>query len=250
MRILATSSRPPFEDMQPLSSAFSTRNVSKNIALAGIIAANQTLLEYDRHMQLETSDEYNGEVFDWDSSISRSVAKFQYDVMRLQSTSVVRKLIELYSLENMPTKFTSRITKDVAKSLRRKLLKFSQWDAAQRIFYTSLWANAPTYVSMLVFDFAEHVVRSMYSMYQHLSQNKAVSLQVVGNGLINFLGKLSVLLLKKGIVYTACWTASATGYSLGCYYTIVPFISQESRAFVGATVCEVAAGTIVGLICA
>lgn len=206
--------RFPLDDLKPLSDFYSFRNVSLQITKAAILPLNTIALDYDRHLSKfdpEKDDELPP--YDWDAALSRAWESFSKLAVRGFSTSLIRKLFEEYSLKNWSIKLTDQLSKDVQKSLVRKLRKYSRAGACQRIFSTSIFSNALTYLSFVIYDsgldFWNHFLKS----YKAACSNKGVVNSILAFDLPLLLFKFS----KKLALQSLSLVSQAAGFAAGSY---------------------------------
>lgn len=244
--IVATSSfsspsiewkRSLLSDQKPFGEVFYAANIGRSAGLAALGSSMKILNEFQKYEERlqKAEDPREVEEFDWDAAIRHNLPQFYYLFARYHASFVLRKLYEAWAVSNLSLKIADRLTKDVWKSLQRKLVRYPRWTACTRVFHTALWSNSLMYVSTFSMDLLERLLNDL-RYWMNKKSRDAVDVNLVCNYLVN----LSSFMARKAIVCALAWTASAVGYSVGSY------VHTKNGGTTGAIFAEVLVGGLVG----
>ena len=131
-----------------------------SLTLQGIELMN----EYNQHLDKQIKAQNQGKRplpdFDFTKAAPQFLNKIQTRLIRNLFIFVTRKVYEMLCVASLPHRLVDKLTKDIQKSLVRKLMKFSQAIAAQRIFFTCFHSSILRALSFLTVDCG-------YAVYQH-----------------------------------------------------------------------------------
>lgn len=160
--------------------------------------------EYNSFMIKQDQNEIGAdEEFDWTESFNRNISKIIPTFQRNFSITVNKKLMEQWAINNLSEKIVDRLSKDVDKSIVRKMTKFGRLEACRRIFFTDLWGYALLQISYFTYD--------VYSDWEKICTVPEVE---------DIAGKIPTIvnrIVKKAGAYTTGWVLHAVGYALGAY---------------------------------
>lgn len=131
-----------------------------SLTLQGIELMN----EYNQHLEKQIQAQNKGKRplpdFDFTKAFPQFLNKIQTRLIRNLFIFVTRKVYEMVCVATLPPRLVDKLTKDIQRSLTRKLMKFSQAIAAQRIFFTCFHSSILRALSLLTVDCG-------YAVYQH-----------------------------------------------------------------------------------
>lgn len=145
-------------DFKPVSYEFTPKAIFKQLLKAMLLPATMLLNEYNAHMiRAEQDEEGNEEEFDWEECLDRSISKVMPTLKRNYAITIIKKFYEELAFYNLPIKIVDRLTKDVDKSILRKLVKYNRAEACSRIFLTAIWANTIWHISTFTYEIYEEI---------------------------------------------------------------------------------------------
>mmetsp|Transcript_27403 Transcript_27403/g.27639 ORF Transcript_27403/g.27639 Transcript_27403/m.27639 type:complete len:301 (-) Transcript_27403:248-1150(-) len=208
---LVTPQREYLDDYKPFYDIFSYKSLSLQVMKAGILAASPILLELTEHLEKEKAAIDEGEYlepFDKIAAIKKFDKSFQSTFHRGMCTSVIKKFLELLSVEYLSAQVADQLTKDLIKSARRKLMNYSGYDLISAVFRSALWGNIILYISSFTYDMTMEVYAYMQAVRKSKKSgfNALIPVKVVD---------VVIWVIKKCGYYTVGWTASSYGFSLG-----------------------------------
>ncbi|KAJ1428548.1 hypothetical protein B484DRAFT_396746 [Ochromonadaceae sp. CCMP2298] len=208
---LYTGKRPYLEDRRPFMDALTAKNLTLSIAKAAIMPLNLIVNDYNTHTIANMEKEDEEEEFDWQGSYDKHKVKFVPTACKMVTVSILRKAFEEIADQNFTKKFVDRLTKDLSKSMKRKLAReSSRLVVAQKVFWTAMHSNLIFNLSALLYDL------SLYFL-QPLLPN-TITLQGQQEGVVSLPQRVQLSALfvgKKCTFYTVCLTSGALGASVG-----------------------------------
>ena len=202
-RIVATSARITEkkrnygDDYQPFSKSYGVRNVTFQVAKAGIISASLLINECNVLLEKDTTEK-----IDFNPLIVKYTTHCINGAIRNLSISLLQHFYEYLATVRLSAKTADRLCKNLLKSATRKVARYSRIEACLRISKTVFWSEMPYYCSVLTVDIVFGAVDYFYN-----SRPKHTSRQIV------------MWFGRRVIFYSGCKVASAGGYALGCYFT-------------------------------
>jgi len=203
--ILATSAfkkRKYLDDYKDFKEAFYIESIILQIAKGLITGGSVPLLEYTQHLEKQLEAEKEGreiDDYDWDDKIDMFTNKCIESCIRFVSVSWIKKSYELYAALYIDHRIADKLTKDVKKSLIRKMSRMSKFNACTKIIKTNLNASAISSISAFTFDI-------IYDIYQTVVYKKQFSLE-----------KTTILVFKRCGFYIILSLGSAVGFSVGSF---------------------------------
>ena len=220
-RIIATSAivlsqkRRYGEDYTPFCRSYQARNVGFQIAKAALIQSSMAVLEYNVYLERAIASEVEIEDFDFKAARIKYTAAFVTLAKRNLSISILKHFYELLAVVTLSDKAADRFSKNLLKSITRKLTRYSRATACGRIFRTAIWTNIPFNCATLTVDIVFNLADYLYS--KKTIKNKEVVL---------WLG-------RKVTYFCVCTLSSAAGYAFGCYFNPNSFATFSACAFEG-----------------
>ena len=221
-RILATSAttlsekRPYGQDYIPFCRAYGARNVGLQVAKAALLQTSMAMLEYNVYLERSNASEDEIEEFDFKAAQKKYTAAFLTLAKRNLSISIMKHFYELLAVLTFSSKTADRFSKNLLKSITRKLVRYPRVIACSRIFRTALWTGLPFNCATLTVDIVFNI-----SDYFYYKKTKFSTKEVV------------LWLGKKFTYYSVCSISSAAGYALGSYLNPNTFASFSACAFEG-----------------
>jgi hypothetical protein len=205
-RIIATSAvalttkRKYGDDRIPFCNSYGYRNIAFQITRSALLQSSLFTIEYNAF--LEKSCATNEDIeFDWDAAQKKYLANFGTLAIRNTAVSILKHLYESLAVIFLSSKDADRLSKNLLKSMTRKLQRYHRIIACGRIFRTALYTGIPSNCSMLSVDIA-------FNIYDFIKYKKP-----------KFNGKIiAVWFGKKVIFYSVCTVSSAAGYAFGSYF--------------------------------
>ena len=220
-RVIATSAivssqkRSYGEDYTPFCRSYQPRNIGFQVAKAALIQTSMAVLEYNVYLERAIASETEIEDFDFKAARIKYTAAFLTLAKRNISVSILKHFYELLAVVTLSNKAADRFSKNLLKSITRKLMRYSRATACCRIFRTALWTNIPFNCATLTVDIVFNVTDYIYS--KKTVTNKEV-----------------VLWLGRKIAYfSVCSLSSAAGYAIGSYFNPNSFATFSACAFEG-----------------
>ena len=198
---LSTSKRPYCNDYIERIIPFSVQSVITDMIKASIVAFLPVTVQYANYLDakeiaetecLEFDDE-----FDVEKKMKENMPLFKDKFARFFCTTTIRNLMQAGAVNYFPLRLADRLTKDYHKSLARKRLRYTQLDAAGRIFKTAAFSHSVYMAAGLSTDL-------LFGVAAHLRNGKR----------IKPLRSLSWI-CKKIIFYSVSCAAHSGGYALG-----------------------------------
>jgi hypothetical protein len=229
------------QDYHPFLYVFSRRNITLQVVKAGAVTLSLGLLDYNIYLENtmrvlskqddndNDDDEIEMEDYDWDKALVNGVIRFRDNVSRFFSTSVIRKIYESIAYSYCPIKLLDRLTKDVEKSLERKIHKYYHYfDISSKMYVTSFYSNILFFTASATYD---GIVKSIEAI--QTKQKVQVS-------------QIMVWLGKKCITVALNLSFSALGYAVGSYVGLSfgQYVKVSYCCNVGAVAFELAGGLI------
>jgi hypothetical protein len=152
--------------------------------LSATLQGMELMNEYSQHLEKQIQAQNDGRTipdFDFAKALPPFFSKLKVRLIRNIFIFVTRKCYEMICVATLPLRLVDRLTKDVQKSMLRKLAKFSQMEAARRIFFTCFNSSILRAISLLTVDCG-------YAIYQHYTGDSSHS--VTGSGPIQEKKKL------------------------------------------------------------
>ena len=188
------------EDYTPFCRSYQPRNVGFQVAKAAIIQSSMAVLEYNVYLERAIASEVEIEDFDFKAARIKYTAAFMTLAKRNLSISILKHFYELLAVVTLSNKAADRFSKNLLKSITRKLTRYSRATACGRIFRTAIWTNIP-------FNCATLTVDIVFNFADYLYSKKTVNKKEV------------VLWLGRKVTYfSVCTISSAAGYAFGCYF--------------------------------
>lgn len=205
-RIVATSAvalksnRQYGDDYIPFCKSYGYRNIAFQITRSALLQSSLFTIEYNAYLEKSCASDDEIE-FDWEASRKKYWANFVTLVIRNTSVSILKHFYELLAVLTLSNKTADRFSKNLLKSITRKLVRYHRIVACGRIFRTALWTGVPSNCSMLSVDIVFNVTD--YLMYKKQKCNFKI---------------IAVWLGKKVTFYSICTVSSAAGYALGSFF--------------------------------
>ena len=221
-RILATSAlslpgkRPYGQDYVPFCRAYGARNVGLQVAKAALLQTSMAVLEYNVYLERANASEDEIEDFDFKAAQKKYTAAFLTLAKRNLSISIMKHFYELMAVLSFSSKTADRFSKNLLKSITRKLIRYPRVTACTRIFRTALWTGLTFNCATLTVDIAFNISDYLYNKNKKFSTEEVV-----------------VWFGKKVAYYSVCSISSAAGYAIGSYLNPNTFASFSACAFEG-----------------
>ena len=221
--------RPYLADLEPFSSAFGARNIRLQVVKGAVITLSLGMLDYnlylERVLKQEEAEEENIEEFNFSFLWNQSLVRFRDFTARFYFTSVIRKYYENIAINFVDIRMVDRLTKDVSKSIIRKVKRFpfDRLKASQQIFFTSFYANILLYSAGVTYD---AILQSM----EVIKERRKILLS----------SEAFLWLLKKSFIAAGNLFCTSLGFAVGSYFEV------NYGSTIGALVFELAGGAIIG----
>jgi len=197
--LIVDGKRQYLDDMKPFSDFFTLKNITLQLSKALLIPANTVTFEYNNFLLEERDDD-----FDWKGCMERNFGSFLSSAKRCLSTSFLKKIFETLIQKYLSPKYCDKLSKDLSKSMLRKIIKFSRFTACKKIFFTALWGNSLFSASCFVFDVAA---------YMTSPRNKSDStLQCLRRG--------TVWITRKTGYSALSLVSTSLGFAIGAYFNV------------------------------
>ena len=183
---------------------WSAKSVTSILATSSLIPLNKVIFEYNQHME---NDELQDIEFNWKEAIDRHSPMFFDQLHRNTIVAVLKKLVEMWAKENLPARLTDKLTKDLFKSLLRKLGRFDHWEATKRIFFTAMWNSSTFVLANIIYDIGLIVNEGVVS-FRKTNHEDSLSTAV---------RRRFVSISKKLGYWGVCVGSSSLGYAVGSY---------------------------------
>lgn len=207
--------RPYLNDYQPLISCIYPKKIGLQVGKAVVLTLSTSLLKYNQYLDraMKAEEEHEEiEPFDTDQLYESSMIQFYEASKRFLSTSFLIKLMEHFTLEYIGNvRLVDRFSKDVQKSLLRKMNKYNAMEACKRIFKTSCWSNSLIVISNYAFDVVSDVINYLRTV---TNSNTAM---VQANTNIRTFKELIIKISKRLVVAGVGLPATAAGFAIGSY---------------------------------
>ena len=202
MQCLATS-RKYLEDYNLLSDPKYLSEQTKQVVLKSVLLqAMLVMTDYTKHMEKQIEAQQRGEEID-DFDFKPAGEEFLEKVVSLSVKSgwtvVVRKFYEAICVAKLNTRLADRFTKDVGKSVLRKISKHGVWSASSRIFFTYCWPGAIRTAAVFTVD-------CFYALYDNTVTRKLRKVDWV---------EVSLWTAKRLAFHSLCMVWGAAGYAMG-----------------------------------
>jgi hypothetical protein len=227
--------RPYMQDKRPFLDVLTAKNLTLQVLKSAIVPLNLIVSEYNIHTvaSLEKEEEEEEEEFDWSASYNKHSSKFLPTLCKSVSVSIIRKALESVAEVHFSAKVVDRLTKDLYKSMRRKVARSSgRFAVAQKVFWTSLHGSLCFNLSCLLYDLGLYFLLPVQEKGQiqglveegqiregeegeEVEGGRCVALSLPRRVQIN-----SLYVGKKCVYYAVCLTSSALGASLGSLINI------------------------------
>jgi hypothetical protein len=193
------------DDLKPIYQEFTLKALFMQIFRATVLPMTMIVNEYNTFMIQQDQKEFDdGAEFDWTESLNRGIGKIVPTLQRNFSITINRKLMEQWALGNLPIKIVDKLTKNVDKSILRKLGKFGRLEACRRIFFTDLWGYSLLTLSNFTYD--------VYSDWGKIS-----AVPEATEAMSSKIQTILIRILKKAGAYTTGWVFHAVGFAIGAY---------------------------------
>lgn len=266
-----TSGNTLLSDYKNFTSVFGGKNVGLQITKAAIIASTKVMIEFNKHELIVGEKIKNKEKFvefDVIGEMEKNIPFFQERFVQFFVTSVIRKAYDLAAILNYPVKLVDLLSKDIRKSILRKLerskyLNQTTYSLMAQIYQTAMWNSSLTYLSMLTYDIlytiSYNLGQTVYSMIciddEDLKPVTKKKLESDVNQLVSRPRSTAAILAsrfsysvvwiaKKSCFYVICWCSSSAGMSL---FSMAPYYPGTS-ATIGGFVLETICGSVASLI--
>lgn len=219
---LGGSKRAYLSDYEPLLSVVQYKNVTTQLMKGGLVTFSLGLLDYNKHIErnlrkeMEAADGEDAELdeYDWSAAREATVSRAIDFTCRFYFTSVIRRAMESVCALHLSVRWLDRLTKDVSKSLRRKLSRFHYLDACERILFTHWYGNITAYAASGVYDAIIEAVKSVHTK-TYATERECV-----------------LWMLKKTIVQASNLALSSVGFAVGA------LVHPEYGALAGSLIFE------------
>lgn len=269
-----TSGNNLLSDYKNFTTVFESKNIGLQLTKAALLSSTKVMIEFNKHELLvneKIAKKQKFEEFDVIGAIEKIIPFFQERFVQFYVTSVIRKIYELAAILNYSVELTHAFTKDIRKSILRKLeqsryLNQTRFNVMNNIYRTAMWNSSLTYLSMLTYDIlytiSYSVVQTVYSVIHADDDNlKAISPKKLGDGdasgsssvqhssrtrstLTSRFSYSVVWIAKKSCFYLICWWSSSAGISV---FAMSPYYPGTSSA-IGGFVLETLFGSVASLI--
>jgi hypothetical protein len=222
--VTSNTKRNYLADYKPFRDAFSVRNITLQILKAGILSFSNAMTEYNAYLDRSIAEaaeaeekgiKYRGDDFDWPACVDKYTPQFITMATRFLATSIIKKSYEAIAVASLSAQTADRLTKDLVKSVLRKVARYSRLNACRKVFMTAMWANLLINASMLTYDILYNIA--------HAIRAKRIR---------HTPGQMVVWTSKKTVFYAVGMTFSAFGFSLGA------LLFPEYCSQIGAAVFE------------
>jgi hypothetical protein len=203
--ILATSfykKRKYLEDYKDFKEAFYLKSIALQLIKAVIADGSALLLDYTQYLDKLIEAEKEGieiDEYDMVNKIILFLNKCRETSIRFLSVSWIKKSYELYATLYFDHRIADKLTKDISKSLIRKISRMSRFEASRKIIKTTLNASAIFALSSFTYDI-------LYNIYDSIMYKKQYSFQ-----------NITIWVFKKCTYYFIVTFGSAVGFSIGSY---------------------------------
>ena len=193
-----------YDDYKDFKDAFTPKSIGLQVVKAFVLQSSILSLEYTQHLdQIEAAaaadNEYNHHVFDWNNKINEHVNKFIEFAGRFLITSWLKKTIELYAYYNFDPRTFSRYTKDINKSLLRKIGRYNRFRACLK--------NSKPYIyCSIIPTSAQFFCDVIFNLYDSIRNKRSYTLK-----------EITIWTVKKSGILIIVAITSAVGHSTGSY---------------------------------
>lgn len=140
----------------------------KDLLLLSVTLQGMELMnEYSKHLEKEIEAQTNHKrypEFDFKIALPQFFSKTAKRIIRNICNFVVKKCYEAICVASLPLRLCDRLTKDVAKSVIRKVDRYGQQVAAQRILVTCFYSSILRASALFTVDCG-------YALYAHFFQS-------------------------------------------------------------------------------
>jgi hypothetical protein len=217
----SASKRPYLKDYKPFSDLYTPKSITTVFSLSALIPLNKVILEFNQHMDDSENDPAD---FKWEETIMRHMPEFISQFQRNTCVAIIKKLCEMWALENLPMRLTDKLTKDLYKSFERKLARLGHVEAASAIFSTAIWNSTFYVVANVIYDVSTIIAtgvmdysKSKQSNQTILNRVKQLVLVQTPTSFLAIAKRSSISILKKCGYWMVFALSSACGYSFGSY---------------------------------
>jgi hypothetical protein len=225
-----TTKRPYLSDYELIfRPKYLAKQCKEIIFLSVTLQGIELMNEYTQHMEKQIKAQADGRTlpdFDFAKASPGFVSKTKTRLVRNIFIFVTRKCYEMICVATLPLKLVDRLTKDVQKSLLRKLTKFSQMEAAQRIFFTCFHSSILRALSLLTVDcgyaiyehfYGDHTTKTNGSQPKKQKRSKGTTAAVISSSSPSAVTCLSVMIWtgKRALFHSLSILLFSYGYSVG-----------------------------------
>ena len=142
-----------FEDCKPFLEVFHWKNCLFQVGHAAMLTGAKLGGAYDAFLNDAIRREQDGErnIPEFNPNYEMYIEMFKQTSIQLVSIDVIRKFYEYIARVNGSV-FADKLTKDIRKSLERKLMRWPRYTAAYKIFFTSCRARLISLFSASTFE--------------------------------------------------------------------------------------------------
>lgn len=208
-RCAAGSEKSYLADIKPIAQVFSMKNISMQLMKAFLFPAQMVLNEMNQHaLESLELEEHERTDFDFNAAVARHMPQFLPLSIRFLTVSALKSCVEWIAVSTLPIRIADRLSKDVGKSITRKLERFSRFTACYKITYTAMWSALPMNIALFAYDMWLHIFTT-YIMPSDDDDEKRTLVERLKNS--------GVFCIKKLGFYGVCISFNALGYGIGSY---------------------------------
>jgi hypothetical protein len=161
---ISSLQRPYLSDYELITKPKYLLTQAKELLILSFTLQGMELMnEYSKHLEKEIEAKKNDKPypeFDFDKALPLFFSKTYKRIIRNICNFLVKKCYEAICVASLPLSLSDRLTKDVAKSVVRKLERDGQQVAAQRIFVTCFYSSILRACALFTVDCG-------YALYEH-----------------------------------------------------------------------------------
>lgn len=207
--ILATSAakslyqREYCADSRPFAESLSRYNVSLQVGKAALLQTSLALIKYNDYLDKTLAAEeknMNIEPYNWKAAWLDFYNGFSIKATRFLSISIISSFYQSKAVALLSPKLADRLTKDLSKSVVRKISKYPRFSACTRMIKTSLFSCIPLTLATFTVDI-------LFNINDYIVEGK----------LKYTVKEMAIWFFKKIAFYSLCSGAAAVGYAVGSY---------------------------------
>ena len=156
---ITINKRGYYDDYKDFKEAFTMKSIGIQLIKALLLESSLASLRYTEHLELQAEAQNNGfptTNYDWSSRGHEHINKFAENSIRFILISWIKKSLELYAYYNVNPRMFSRLTKDINKSIKRKLGRMGRalacFKDVKSCFYSSVIGYSAGFICDVIFN--------------------------------------------------------------------------------------------------